>query len=152
MSRQLRKKSILLSLIGKRETRDSFLLPNVWLKTMIRLNDRSMRVRSKSWYHNPIYSFKCNLINRWFYLTLDRIWFGISDFDTIKRLIRLTSIRLTDFVCIDFSVFLDAGRSKIFNKLKNRRKNTNRKPGWDFSTVLVLYLHTCYKLAQSTGM
>ena len=51
-----------------------------------------------------IYSIKRYAINRCFYLMGDRIWFGISDLYAIKRYMRLSGMRLTDFVCI--TVFL----------------------------------------------
>ena len=52
--------------------------------------------------NNPIHSFKQYAINRCFYLMRDGIWFGISDLYAIKQYMRLSGMRLTDFVCICF--------------------------------------------------
>ena len=52
---------------------------------------------------NPIYSFKQYAINRCFYLMRNTIWFGISDLYAIKQYMRLSSMRLTDFVCNVFN-------------------------------------------------
>ena len=49
---------------------------------------------------NPIYFFKRYAIDRCFYLMRDRIWFVILDLHAIKRYMRLSGMRLTDFVCI----------------------------------------------------
>ena len=66
----------------------------------IAINRTKVAIRAKSLCDNPIYSFKRYAINRCFYLTLDRIWFGISDLYSIKRYMRLSGMQLTDFVCI----------------------------------------------------
>ena len=69
---------------------DSFLsISNVWPKKHIPRVERKMTLLSD----------KRESINRLFYLTLDRIWFGISDFESINRFTCLSSTRLTDFVC-----------------------------------------------------
>ena len=70
---------------------DSFLsISDVWPKKHIPRVERKMSLLSD----------KRESINRLFYLTLDRIWLGISDFESINRFTRLSSTRLTDFVCI----------------------------------------------------
>ena len=75
---------------------DSFLsISDVWPKKHIPRVERKMTLLSD----------KRESINRLFYLTLDRIWFGISDFESINRFTRLSSTRLTDFVCIA-SIFI----------------------------------------------
>ena len=51
---------------------------------------------------NPIYFFKRYAINRCFYLMRDRIWFEILDLYAMKQYMRLSGVRLTDFVCIHF--------------------------------------------------
>ena len=69
---------------------DSFLsISDVWPKKHIPRVERKMTLLSD----------KRESINRLFYLTLDRIWFGISDFESINRFTRLSSTRLTNFVC-----------------------------------------------------
>ena len=57
---------------------------------------------------NPIYSFKWYAINQCFYLIRDRIWFGISDLYAIKQCMRLSGMRLTDFVCTNKITCLNA--------------------------------------------
>ena len=51
---------------------------------------------------NPIYFFKRHAIDQCFYLMTDRIWFVILDLHEIKRYMRLSGMRLTDFVCISY--------------------------------------------------
>ena len=71
---------------------------------------------------NPIYFFKRYAINRCFYLIRDRIWFGISDLYAIKRYMRLSGMRLIDFV---FNRKIKQTK-KFYKKIKTRGKTFSK--------------------------